>query len=258
MTKEAQRPAGSEANAINERQIHVWHLNLRDEQWDRFHSVLSRDEEEKGRRFRYAGLRENFSRARIALRLVLSRYLGLCADRIEFSYTKTGKPEIASSGIFFNMSHSGNSALIAVALCPVGIDIELARDSKFEEEGIVKMVCHETERAELDMLSPVERRRLFYQLWTRKEAYYKAIGVGLQEAICDLFFQSRDAHRVYQVCSARSGRLPYYVQDLTCPAGYTGSVCVSCRSASIRLMAGSFEQRNPVNLKAVSMSRECC
>jgi 4'-phosphopantetheinyl transferase len=229
----------SDTNILSEGEIHVWQLDLRNGEWDGFSSVLSRDEHEKTNRFRYARLRENFSRMRIGVRLILSRYLDASADRIQFSYTEAGKPSMAGSRVFFNVSHSNDIGLIAVALCPVGVDVELITDLKSEGTGIVAMVCHETERTELDMLSTVERCRLFYQLWTRKEAFCKAVGIGLQYAIADLFFQKQGLPLLYQVCDTRYGRLPYYVHDLACPLGYAGSVCAPFRPAAIRLFDGS-------------------
>lgn len=224
----------SDTKSLSQGEIHLWQLDLRNSQCDGLSSVLSRDERQRANRFRYANLRKNFSRMRIALRLILGGYVDASPDRIRFSYTKWGKPEIAGSGVFFSVSHSGNIGLVAVALCPVGVDIELITDSKPEEAGIVAIVCHETERAELNIVSVVERGRLFYQLWTRKEAYCKAIGVGLQYGLTDLFFQSRRQPFEYQVCDSRYGRLPYYVHDIACPLGYVGSICVPFTTTSIQ------------------------
>lgn len=231
-----QSDMGSSALTLSESEVHVWQLNIRDQQWDCFSNVLSGDEREKAGRFRYARLRESSFRSRIALRLVLSRYLDLAADRIQFSYGESGKPGIAGAALFFNVSHSGDLALIATALHPIGVDIELIANSKLNMTDVIETVCHVTERAELDVLSPAGRRRLFYQVWTRKEAFCKAVGVGSQYAFAEVHFANAGSHSAYQVCDDRYGPLPFYAHDLAGPVGYAASICVPLDRPYIQLL----------------------
>jgi 4'-phosphopantetheinyl transferase len=79
----------------------------------------------------------------------------------------------------FNLSHSGDYVLIAVAQeHKVGIDVERIR-SDMEFESIANRFFSPNETAELTSLPPKQKTIAFFNCWTRKEAYIKAQGLGL-------------------------------------------------------------------------------
>lgn len=134
-------------------------------------TYLSDDEVARANRFRFEGDRVRWSRARSALRLVLSRYAGEDPDAIFFAYGKHGKPSLgAATGIEFNLSHSGDWAMIAVTReIPVGVDIERIRP-----EVEIGMLLQRLEETDLPETVPE-----LYHAWTRREAKTKAIGGAL-------------------------------------------------------------------------------
>jgi 4'-phosphopantetheinyl transferase len=145
--------------------------------------LLSRDEQERARKFRYAQHRQHYIVARASLRRLLAERLRIAPRAVEFVETKYGKPRLASmhgpANVEFNLSHSGNIALYAFTRgCAVGVDVELIREVS-DADGLAERFFSASETALLRAL-PVDRRSLaFLACWTRKEAFIKALGLGL-------------------------------------------------------------------------------
>ena len=113
------------------------------------------------------------------LRDILARYLQCKPKELSFSINKYGKPVIDGQKREFNLSHSGNYVLIAVAQeRKVGIDVEKIR-SNMEIENMASRFFSPIEASELMALPPEQRDLAFFNCWTRKEAYIKAQGLGL-------------------------------------------------------------------------------
>lgn len=115
-------------------EIHVWHADLArsDEERVRWEANLSPDEKERADRFHFVKDRNRFVVARGLLRELLGRYLRQAPASLEFSYGEYGKPSLsgenASSGLCFNLSHSSDLAVYAVAReRNLGIDVERIR-----------------------------------------------------------------------------------------------------------------------------------
>lgn len=163
-------------------EVHVWRANLQDtDAIETYYVLLSLDEQERANRFYFPKDRNRYVIARGILRFILSRYLDLLPQDLQFCYSPTGKPFLAHSSdlpLCFNLSHSGQWALYAVAWRNVGIDVEqicLERDC----EGIAERFFAASEQADLNQLSPELRHQAFFNAWTRKEAFLKATGQGL-------------------------------------------------------------------------------
>ncbi len=164
---------------------HVWPIALDSERWNlaALEPFLSPDEVIRARRFRFARHQRRFTICRSVLRTVLGGYLGEAPENITFEYSERGKPSLggsfAQSGICFNVSHSDEMALIGVTRNrDIGIDIERIRhDIEFEQ--IARHFFSLSECATLNGLAPEAKPLGFFQCWTRKEAFIKAIGQGL-------------------------------------------------------------------------------
>ncbi|WAL58063.1 4'-phosphopantetheinyl transferase family protein [Thermocoleostomius sinensis] len=165
--------------------MHIWRakLDCSTQQLEQFALLLSPDEQTRANRFRFPRDRQRFVAGRGILRLILSCYLPLAADQLEFSYSARGKPSLSSlqaaTPLSFNVSHSHQIALYAITCNRlVGIDVEYNRPLQ-EMEQLAQRFFLPNEVALLNQC-PIERRQaLFFQLWTCKEAYLKATGEGL-------------------------------------------------------------------------------
>ncbi len=91
----------------------------------------------------------------------------------EIKMGKYGKPYI--EGKHFNLAHSGDFVILAVSdFAEVGCDIERVKALDYEKTA--KIVFHENERKILS--SAEDKQSLFFELWTKKEAFMKCIGEG--------------------------------------------------------------------------------
>ena len=146
-------------------------------------AALAPDEQQRAERFRFPDDRQRFVAAHGLLRLILSRYTGALPGELRFTYGPRGKPELAgcpgSDALTFNLSHSRQAALIAVARGrPVGVDVERRRED-LDGELIATRFFSPRESEALRALPRAERQAAFYAYWTCKEAYAKARGEGL-------------------------------------------------------------------------------
>ncbi|WP_445773798.1 4'-phosphopantetheinyl transferase family protein [Shewanella sp.] len=159
---------------------------------------LSPDEAAKVARYKSPSARNNALQVRLALRAILSRHSAVNPAQWQFTYGEKGKPALsqewfAKTGLYFNLSHSGQWLMIGVITgtkCNlstdfqgldelfVGVDIERERSST----DIVPILHHYFTQAETDALLqlPIElQRQRFFDLWAVKESYIKARGLGL-------------------------------------------------------------------------------
>ena len=163
--------------------IHVWSADLAitPAQADSLQRLLSPDENERLHPIRLSTQRQRFVAARGMLRQILSIYLAIPPEQIQLAYGEHKKPHLNNthaSPIQFNLTHSGDVALYAIAhSIPVGIDIEKTETTY--NPDIAKRYFSPTENAAIAKLPKNEQAKAFYTIWSRKEALIKAIGKGL-------------------------------------------------------------------------------
>lgn len=163
-------------------ELHVWRIFLDRMPVDKFYLLLSEDEQGRARRYHFAQDRDYFIAARGALRTLLACYLKQPAENLRFSYAEYGKPILAGAQdeqLHFNVSHSKDLALFAFARSqPLGVDIEYMRALQ-DDIQLAELFFSAGELACLKHLPDAARSRAFFNCWTRKEAYIKALGAGL-------------------------------------------------------------------------------
>jgi 4'-phosphopantetheinyl transferase len=160
---------------LRDGEIHVWRAELNCAETG---ALLDERERARAARLRFERDRLRFIAAHSALRRVLALYLCRPPETLRFAHTELGKPWI--EGPFrFSMSHSGDVALYAIALGEVGVDLEQVREG-MDVRGIAERFLPAEEVAELRGLEPDAERRAFFRLWTRREAYLKARGIGIR------------------------------------------------------------------------------
>jgi 4'-phosphopantetheinyl transferase len=169
--------------ALDRETVHVWSARLKEfaGQTARLLRLLSPDERDRAERFHFTKDREHFIAARSLLRILLSRYLDSPPHQLSFNYNPYGKPALAGhdGSLRFNLSHSNGIALYAFTReREVGIDVEYIRRDVVEE-AVAERFFSAQEVKSLRSLPAEVQPQAFFNCWTRKEAFIKAIGEGL-------------------------------------------------------------------------------
>ncbi len=169
-------------------EIQVWQFSLELPQDKVTYLASSMDPEETARAARYASdkTRRHFIVGRGFLRLILSTYLECKPADVKLTYGANGKPYLSNppgagyfgAPIYFNLSHSNGMALCAITpYGPIGIDLEFIHPIH-EIEPIARQFFSPREWTILSHLPEKDKILSFFNIWTKKEAYIKAIGDG--------------------------------------------------------------------------------
>ena len=171
---------------MEDQTIHVWGFSLDGSLSfvEQCRSWLSEDEGGRAARFISQQDHIRYVLAHGALRIVLSRYLGIGPEVIELYRSEAGKPSLARESrgqpaITFNMSHAHGRALIAVSKGQeVGVDLERIR-SDVEVAKLSERYFAPSEHATIMQSTQEQRAARFFRYWVSKEAVLKAQGIGL-------------------------------------------------------------------------------
>lgn len=162
--------------------LQIWSISLDAD--EKFRNACKNALDEKGRKridyFKFKQVQESYIISQGGLRLLLSHYLGIPPKEIQIGKLSKGKPySIDNPNLCFNMSNSGRKVVYAFSMDEdVGIDLEKIRELPDLDELIEKNYIP-SERDYINKL-PEQRQYRFFQFWTIKEAYLKAIGVGMR------------------------------------------------------------------------------
>jgi 4'-phosphopantetheinyl transferase len=158
-------------------------------------AVLSPGEKRHAERFYFERDRNSFLTSRSLRRHVLSHYAAVEPKQWQFTANQYGRPRIAfpllDEPLEFNTSKCGDLVVCAVTrgLC-VGVDIE--RLDRSVPEGVAESTFAPGEIAALQLLPLSDRDKRFFTLWTLKEAYVKARGMGLSMPLDSVAFNVTD------------------------------------------------------------------
>ncbi|MFO1372077.1 MAG: 4'-phosphopantetheinyl transferase superfamily protein [Candidatus Competibacteraceae bacterium] len=226
-------PVALPALALAADEVHVWlaELTLPTARLAALAATLTTDERDRAMRFRFPAHRDRFIAGRGLLRELLGAYLDRPAAALGFSQGAHGKPALvgaeAAAGLCFNLSHSGDRALLAVAYRELGVDME-CMDRTVIYTAIIERVCTPRELM-LFQAQPSERtQEIFFTCWTRKEAIAKALGGGLASGLrtLEVCFQDElqpDGRIRLQDAQGREWR----VLDLPLDTGWAGALAVA-------------------------------
>lgn len=146
-------------------------------------ALLSQAERKRAARFAFDRDRRRFTVARAVLRELLAARLGMQPESVELLDGAFGKPSLARSfspeDLLFNVSHCEDVAVYALTHGrEIGVDIEVVRDVP-DRDGIAARFFSARESETFRGLNESEKTEAFFNCWTRKEAFVKALGAGL-------------------------------------------------------------------------------
>lgn len=162
--------------------VHVWKVKVPEHFCSLFKEhrhILNPQEYEKAKRFHWEDDFRSYLTGRMVLRILLSKYLDISAQNVEFR-TQRKKPIITNDpSLKFNLSYSGEYILISLSRTETGVDIEKI-NTKFDYHSLLASCFGENEiQSILD--EPKNSRTNFFLQWTRKEALLKYTGQGITE-----------------------------------------------------------------------------
>ncbi len=149
---------------------------------------LSADEYCRMMKFRFLKDKIRFGIGRYSLKLLLSTFEDSIPSFIVFEISKFGKPHLKDnpSKLQFNLSHSGKYLLIGIAKeYQIGVDTEVYNNT-INHSTLANSVFSKSEQEALNSLENNKQMYGFYNCWSLKESFIKAIGLGLQIPL-DLF-----------------------------------------------------------------------
>lgn len=239
-------PTSAEVSAAARGELRVWTADLDHAQdvVDRLAGVLSHDERARAARFYFRHDAMRFIVARATLRGILGGCLGVEPGVLAFTYGPRGKPELgepSGSDVQFSVSHSADVAVYAVTHgWRVGVDVERLRLG-VEIEAIADGTFSPREQAALRRLPPAQRCEGFFNCWTRKEAYIKAIGEGLAYPLerFSVSLAPGAPARLEAFDDDPAEAAGWTMEALAPPAGFVGAVVVEGRP--IRFVCSRWE-----------------
>ncbi len=155
-------------------EVIVTRLDVRSEALRAGAAVLTDEERDRARRFVFDRDRDRFIGARACLRQLLAARLGTPPDSVELVYGARGKPALAPG-----YADTGLRTLYAFSCGrEIGIDVEAVRPIGDADDIAARFFSQRENRA-YRALEPSDRPLGFFQCWTRKEAFIKALGDGL-------------------------------------------------------------------------------
>jgi 4'-phosphopantetheinyl transferase len=236
--------------SLDGREVHVWDASLTQPAHvvESLRRSLSPDELRRAEAFRFELHRERFIVGRGLLRNLLGGYLAADPRELRFTYTKFGKPGLsephAAAALRFNFSSSHEEALCCFASGrEVGVDIEHLRPD-VECEELAERFFSTSEREALLRLPPGDRRAAFFNCWTRKEAFIKAVGEGLSFPLdrFDVSLAPGEPASLLSVMGDAEKAARWSLKELAAPEGYAAALVVEGHGWTLRRWRWGVEQ----------------
>jgi 4'-phosphopantetheinyl transferase len=231
---------------INALPIAVWFrhtVHLSDAELHGVLECLSPDERERHSRFRQADDRRDYAAAHALLRTLLSARHGGLPSRWQFVAEPLGKPRVSDSeghAPSFSLSHCRGLVACAVADgIDLGIDVE-AVDRQVDVAEIAERHFSRAEAADVASRSGHDQTIRFIELWTLKEAFAKATGVGLSQPLDTVTFELDDASGI-RASGEAIGREDWTFELYEPVPGYRLAVAIRAASVQVEMKVKNAE-----------------
>jgi 4'-phosphopantetheinyl transferase len=221
--------------------IYLYHANLRQTGWWKLVRLLSAEERRRADAFAFERDARRFIVSHAVLRTLLGDATGIPPGELSFQREPGLKPVLEVTTvqpIHFSLSRSEELVLIGLARRPLGVDIEWLGKT-VDTEALSDFVLSDREGEAFRSLDPSDRQRAFLQCWTQKEAYLKAIGLGLyvSPASVEVCLGPGEAAGLKRVAGDSPAAARWFF-DLVMPCeGYIGAVAILGDRRQVQLTA---------------------
>jgi 4'-phosphopantetheinyl transferase len=176
--------------------------------------VLSADEWLRAQKFKCVSAKKAFMLGRYMLRHILGQRLNQLPQELVFAYGEKEKPHLVAGELSFNLSHSGDVVVLAVSNFEVGIDVEQVKSRQSMLELAERFFSLQEQMCIKNSSNPLQA---FYQIWVAKEAYLKALGLGISAGLDSFSVMNKDNQLCAQVGA-------YHLTPLDLFDGYCAAV----------------------------------
>jgi len=224
--------------------VHVWRGSLARSQAERdvLWRFLSADERARAERFHFDVHRHHFIVGRGLLRWLNCRYLSIPPQDIQFTYGEHDKPALVNEpALQFNVSHSHEGLLIAfVRETAVGVDIEYVKRKMDDMDNIARRFFSPVESAAYLSVAENEKPDTFFNCWTRKEAFIKAVGDGLSFPLSEfeVSLLPGDPARLLKVRGSKHEAARWSMRSFDPFPGYRGALIVESQELDCAFFDG--------------------
>jgi len=215
-------------------------LNQGDHQVTFHYQVLSQEERKRAARFHFERHRRRYIVSQGVMRRILSSYTEPEPGGLDFVIGDHGKPSLAatyrSPGLHFNLTHSHEIAILAVTLkAQIGVDVEHVREME-DIDSIAGRFFSTTEQAFYFSLPENQRTQGFFNCWTRKEAFIKAIGEGLSYPLhrFDVSLIPGEPARLLHIETDPAEASHWTLEAFSPALGYTAAVALRARTVRFK------------------------
>jgi 4'-phosphopantetheinyl transferase len=186
--------------------------------------ILSESEKSKYERFHFVEDKLRFLKARYILRKIASSYHNNCDPKeIQISLNSFGKPYFNDIPLHFSITHSGQVAAVAfLKSYPVGIDIEIKREVS-DMNQLAQRFFADAEVNYLNQFTGEELISNFFRIWSAKEAYIKAIGLGVSNELKS--FSTIQNNTLSTVIDFENYSNAYKILEVDFGSQYASAVC---------------------------------
>ena len=232
--------ASARLSGLESGEVHVWRLRLgaTPAGLASLRDLLDDAERQRADRFVFGVHRDRYVVAHGLLRRLVSRYTGASAAGLAFVGEARAKPRLSRRpSLRFSLSHSGDLGLVALAWNrEVGVDVEAIRPLD-DLEGLAETCFSPAEKAEFKALPEASRLRAFFEGWTRKEAFLKAIGDGLSRPLSSVEVTLRPGEpaRLLRVEWDQTLCSRYALWVLSPADGFAGALATAGEDSYVRL-----------------------
>lgn len=208
--------------------VHVWCSSLTRPSADirTMASHLSPDEQARAAKFHFDHHRQQYLYGRGLLRTLIGHYQQISPQAVTFTYGPQGKPALADADLRFNLSHAGGLALLAFTRNrEIGVDIEQIRPLA-DAAHMARRFFAPAEVATYTAVAEPHKPQAFFNCWTRKEAYIKAIGEGLSCPLhsFEVSLQPGQPAALLQIGGSATAAAAWTLHSLDPAPGYVGAV----------------------------------
>ena len=212
-------------NQLSNNNVHIWKIDLCKMQnnINKYTDLLTQDEKNRANKYRITHKQESYRITRATLKLLLQYYVDKAPYPIALYKNNYGKPYIKGNALYFNVSHTDGMSIISFSKSnEIGIDLEHIKcDNNII--NISKKYFTKRERFWIENLPKSEQIEGFLHCWVRKEAYIKALDVGLNLPLDSFNVISNTNQEILNNCFQINN---WFVHSLDISTQHRGAICI--------------------------------